>query len=527
MKGENLIIKDWRNIDISFGLIYPNIHKIGMSSYSIRLLYFLLNSYDNIVCERVFLPDNVKYPSHAFYNPKNQIRSVENRILLDEFDILGFSLQFENDFKNILWILEDSRIPIKNQARESITKEDGSPYPLIIAGGPVATSNPIPFSLFFDLFFIGDSEPNLEPFLKLFETYKDGKIDKKELLKKAQSIEGLFVPSLNNKVIRAVKQDLDQAPIPDYQLLSKSSEKNQIFMSNYFIEINRGCPFKCKFCISSFHNSPFRNRSFNKIINAIDNGIKYSHFDTISMIGSCVSANPKFAEICEYILENGIRFTIPSIRIEHLNAKIIQLFEVGNIKTITLAPETGSEKLRYKLGKKISDEKIYSVLEDLKKSKIRNVKLYFLIGLPEETNENIDDTIDMLKNFENMGFDKDSLRVNINPLIPKLNTPYENKPDFFLDENINKLKLAYQKIENETKKLPSIKLKFQNISRIIKNAKLQALISLGDKKIGLLLTNYYLEGAHFGALRKAEKMADITINDYFQKIRNGLSPWRI
>ncbi len=527
MLDENLIIKDWRTVDFSFGLIYPNIYKIGMSSYSIRLLYYLINSYENIVCERIFLPEKVKYPAHAYYDFKTQIRSIENKVFLDEFDILGFSIQFENDFKNILWILEDSLIPITSQAREHHIKEDGRQFPLIIAGGPVTTSNPMPFSPFFDLMFIGDSEPNLDLFFKLFKNYIHNKIDYKELLKRAQLIEGIYVPSLNNKVNRAIQKDLNKGPIPDYQILAKLLDKRHIFEQNYFIEVNRGCPYQCKFCISSFHNAPFRNRSYKKIINAIDKGIKVASFDTISLIGSCVSAHPKFHEICEYIIDKGKRISIPSIRIEHLSPKIIKILEISGIKTITLAPETGSEPLRFALGKQISNEKIYSIVSEIRYSKIRNIKFYFLIGLPKETEEDIEETIKMIKTINDMGFDKDSLKINVNPLIPKLNTPYEFKIDFFLSEKINKLRLAYQKIMKELKNMPSIKLKFQNIREIVNNAKLQTLISVGDRDISFLLINYYLEGANFGALRKAEKLVDFTINDYFLTYRNGYSPWKI
>jgi len=527
MLKENLIIKDWRTVDFSFGLIYPNIYKIGMSSYSIRLLYYLINSYENIVCERIFLPGKIKYPANRYYEPKTQIRSIENKVLLDEFDILGFSIQFENDFKNILWILEESMIPIISQDRKNHHKEDGRHYPLIIAGGPVVTSNPLPFSNLFDLMFIGDSEPNIDFFFKEFNRYIHNKIRYKELLKRTQLIEGIYVPSLNNRVKRAIQQDLNLAPIPDYQIIAELLEKKNIFEQNYFIEINRGCPYHCKFCISSFHNSPFRNRSHNKIINTIDKAIKVASFDTFSLIGSCVSAHPKFYEICKYIIDKGKSFSIPSIRIEHLSPKIIKILEKSGIKTITIAPETGSESLRYALGKKISNEKIYSTIREIKDSKIRNIKFYFLIGLPNEEEKDIDETIKMIKTINDMRFNKDSLKINVNPLIPKLNTPYENEIDFFLRENINKLKLSYQKIIKELNHLPSIKLKFQNIREIINNSKLQALISNGDKEISFLLTNYYFEGANFGALRKAEKMCYFTIEDYFQKIKAGYHPWKL
>ncbi|MHA1491002.1 MAG: B12-binding domain-containing radical SAM protein [Promethearchaeota archaeon] len=526
MFDENAIIKDWRKIDISFGLIYPNIYKLGMSSYSIRLLYFLLNSNDKIACERFFLPEGkIKFPASKDYKSPNLLRSIENKVLPKEFDILGFSLHFENDFKNILWFLEKASIPLSSlERRESIIRGKNY-YPIIIGGGPVATSNPIPLSKIFDFFFIGDSEPNLNLFLELFLSYKFKEINFQEFLKRARLIQGIFVPSLNNKTKRSTLKNLDEAPIPNFQLMSSSTNNGNIFENNFFVEINRGCPFKCKFCLSSFHNTPFRNRSYEKIIDSIKENLKYSNFNTISLIGSCVSSHPKFKKICDYIINQGKRLTIPSIRIEHLTSEVMCLLEKGGIKTITLAPETGSEKLRYELGKKISNDKIYSVLRDIKKTKIKNVKLYFLIGLPNENDEDINEIIILLKNISKIGFGPNSIRVNVNPFVPKLNTPYEKKIDFYLDKNFKTFKLKYQKLERELKNIASIKLKFKKTKLIVNNAKLQTLFSLGDKKVSDILLNYYLNGANFGSFRRAEKELNFSINDFLLKIKAGYRPW--
>ncbi|MFX0106217.1 MAG: B12-binding domain-containing radical SAM protein, partial [Candidatus Hodarchaeota archaeon] len=429
MISENFIVKDWRKIDFSFGLVYPNVYKLGMSSYSIRLLYFLINSYENIACERIFLPDNLnlKFPASKDYSSKKYIRSLESKVLPKEFDILGFSLHYENDFKNILWILEKAEIPLTSQERqERITKNEAQ-FPIIIGGGPVVTSNPMPLSKIFDILFIGDSEQNLKLFFEVFQEYKNNEISFQPFLEKVSQIEGIYIPTLNNKTIRYVLQNIDESPIPIYQLISKSSGDKYIFESNFFVEINRGCPFRCKFCISSFHNSPFRNRSYENIINVIENSIKYSNFEAISLIGSCVSSHPKFRQICEFIINTGKRLTIPSIRIEHLTPDIILLLEQAGIKTITIAPEAGSESLRFAIGKMISNEKIITVLTQIRDSQVKNVKFYFLIGLPDEKEENIDDIIDLLKSIDQLGFKRNSLRVNINPFIPKLNTPYEKE----------------------------------------------------------------------------------------------------
>ena len=527
MLKENIIIKDWRNIDLSFGLIYPNIYKIGMSSYSIRLLYFMINSYDNFACERIFLPENITYPASKDFSSENKIRSIENKIHPQEFDILGFSIQFENDYRNILWILEKAGIPLTyKERRESLIKRNYN-YPFIIGGGPAVTSNPLPLSKIFDFFFIGDSETNLESVLNTTLSYKSKKIDFHAFLNQIKLVKGIFIPSLNNKVKRAVLNNLDNSPIPDFQLISKTSRENTIFEENFFIEVNRGCPFQCKFCISSFHNLPFRNRSFENIKESIKLGIKYSKFDTLSLIGSCVSAHPKFYEICDFILDKGKKLKIPSIRIDHITPEIIQVIEKSNIKTITIAPESGSEKVRYELSKKISNDKIFSVLKEIQNSRIKNIKFYFLIGLPNETEEDIYETIKFLKDISKLGFKRNSLRVNVNPFIPKLNTPYEKEVDFYLKKNFNSFTLKFKKLENGLKNIPSIKLKFHNSKNIIKNARLQTLLSLGDIEVSDLLINYYLNGASFGALRRAVRELNFSSDNYLLKIKSCYSPWKI
>lgn len=527
MFEESLIIKDWRKIDLSFGLIYPNTYQMGMSSYSIRLLYFMINSNPNYACERFFLPEKRKYPASGDNSSFNRIRSIENRFLPTDFDILGFSVHFENDFKNILWLLEKAQIPLESKKRLSYLSRNSEHYPLVIGGGPAITSNPLPMSKVFDLFFIGDVEPNLKEFFDKFLDFKSRNYSIKDFFTKLSKIEGIYIPSIDNPTNRTVLEDLNQSPTPVYQLLSKSENIKKIFEENYFIEINRGCPFRCKFCLSSFHNYPFRNKSFDEIIKSIKNGLKYSNFEKFSFIGSCVSSHPRFSEICEFILNSGKRFSIPSIRIEHVTPKIIQILERGDIKTITIAPETGNDSLRYDLNKKVSNDSILRAIEMIRKSKIKNIKFYFLIGLPGETDDDIIEIVTLLKSIEKLGFTGNQLKVNINPFVPKLNTPYENKCHYYLSENLHILLERFKTLERELRRLSSIKIKFKAPKRTINAARLQTLISLGDSSISELLLRYYANGATMGALRRVEKELGFSIDDYFRKIQEGYKPWTI
>ncbi|MFX0076340.1 MAG: B12-binding domain-containing radical SAM protein [Candidatus Hermodarchaeota archaeon] len=524
MHNESVLIKDWRNIDLTFGLIYPNIYQVGMSSYSIRLLYHIINSNERYACERIYLPKGVKFPASKDFSSVNDLRSIENQILPKEFDILGFSVHYENDFKNVLWILEKAEIPLDSKQRHQKHSQE---YPLIIGGGPALTSNPLPLSSVFDLFFIGDAEPNLNNFLRVYEEAKSETISFDSFLSKVAEIEGIFVPILNNTINRVFLRDLNKSPAPTFQLLSKPDRERIIFESNYFIEVNRGCPFQCKFCISSFHNHPFRNKSYEEIIKAIETGLKFSDFEKISLIGSCVSSHPKFAEICEYILDAGKVFSVPSIRIEHLTPKVIQIFERCGVESITIAPETGTESLRYDLGKKISNNKILEVLGLIKNSKIKNVKFYFLVGIPNESDKDIEEIITLFQQIDEIGFKKNQLRVNVNPFVPKLNTPYENQCFFYLAENLDALKMKFATLERGLKKFASIKIRFQYPKKIVNNARLQTLFSLGDRNTAKILLTYYHYGANMGAMRRTENELNFSIDEYFKKVQAGYKPWKI
>jgi radical SAM superfamily enzyme YgiQ (UPF0313 family) len=340
-------------------------------------------------------------------------------------------------------------------------------------------------------------------------------------------IDGIFIPNSNNPVKRVVLKNLDDSPSPIIQLLANSHSEKPIFERNYFIEVNRGCPYNCKFCISSFHNYPFRNKSYEEIKKIIDNAIESIDFQKFSLIGSCVSSHPKFLNICNYIIDKGKSFSIPSIRIDHITPQIIEILEKGKVKTVTIAPETGSDSLRFDIGKRIPNEKVIEVLGLIKKSKIKSVKFYFLIGLPNEKEQDITEIINLMKKIDKLGFSKGQLKVNINPFIPKLNTPYQTSSLLYSSENLNKLKLIFHRLEKELKPIKSISLKFGNIKNELIDAKLQTLISLGDRNISELLVNYYSKGAARGALKAAENELNYDINSYLNKIQNGYNPWNL
>jgi len=536
IEEQNIIKKDWRKIKLSFALVYPNIYRLGMSSYAIHLLYSLLNSRDDTVCERYFLPENIKYPASQDNTVKiGRIFSMENQIALKEFDVLGFSIQFENDYKNLLWIIEAAGIPLRTMDRIKISQDQGQIYPLVIAGGPCATSNAMVLSEYVDLFFIGDVEPSINEFLDLATESKEKFSNLNHNLELFQKIHNIFIPSKKNECKRAVLKSLDESttPIPQIRAIFNDpilkvkkgkKEKGLAFGDTFLLEINRGCPFSCKFCISCHHNSPFRNRTFENIIKTINHATELQEIRKIAFIGSSVTSHPKFKEICKFLNKRKINFMIPSIRIDTITSELLQILEQGDIRTLTIAPETGYENLRYAIGKKISNEQIINAVKIIKDSNIRNIKFYFLVGLPGEWDDDVNAIVDLMIDISNLGFEKNSLKVNINPFIPKLNTPFQIYVDYFSKLNIKDLKNKLERIKNRLYKLPPIKLKIKNIKRIINEALIQTIFSVGDEKVSKLLYDYYYEGATLSALKKAAKKVSFSFDTYFEKIKEGFKP---
>jgi radical SAM superfamily enzyme YgiQ (UPF0313 family) len=212
--------------------------------------------------------------------------------------------------------------------------------------------------------------------------------------------------------------------------------------------------------------------------------------------------------------------------LEHITPELIKICEKAGIKTITIAPETGGDFLRGQLGKTFSNDDIIKKVILIRKSSIRNIKFYFLIGLPGESNDNIYEIVKLIKKIGELDFPNNSLRVNVNPFIPKLNTPYEFQTTYFVRDKLKILKFRIDILIKSLKKLSYVKLKVKNPKELVNQARLQTLISLGDEKVAELLVEYYRLGANLGSLRRAENYLNISIDDYFKKVNSGFKPWK-
>ncbi len=403
-------------------LYYPNTYYIGMSNLGFQTIFHILKTIPDIYCERGFYPD---------------LSSFETKTPLKKFDLIIFSISFEIDFINIIEILLKTEIEIFSEKRNT---------PFLAAGGIAITLNPYLYKNVFDVQFIGEGEELIKEFINEFLANKN-----------FSKIKGIFTKYDNFPDRRVYYKD-------DLVSHSVIITPETIFSNSLLIEIARGCLFACNFCAVSYNYKPFRPRNKEKILSIIT--MHKDNYQKIGLISSNVCSHPDFFEIGECILKLNKKFSISSLRLDTLKEETIDLLKKANNNTFTVAIETGSEKLRKKINKKLTDKQIFNAIELFIKKKVLNLKFYFLVGLPEEEFEDIIEIVNIIKKFKsiyhkNRNYLKHfgKFTISINPFIPKRNTPFFN----YKIEDITSLMQKYSFLKKELKKIPNVELIFENI----------------------------------------------------------------
>lgn len=387
------------------GLIYPNSggYAVAMSGLSIKLLYHLMNRSPNIFAERIFFsPKSITPP-----------QSIETGRFLPQFDVLAFSFQFELDYINALRILQRSNIPIHRKLRTTA-------HPLIIAGGPAITTNPDPLLDVFDLIFVGEFESIANAFL---DAVGQGK--HLDIFDTLLDLPGFYPSEESKKRTPVVTPNLDEVDYPTAQVRPVSSlGRKRGGLHGYFLQVSRGCPHACHFCLIGRHFRPHRERSLEILKQLIDVGGKESQTDFFSLIGSSTADYSHITDLIAYFLETGQKFSLPSLRVDS-GLEVLELLQRTGLNSLTIAPESGSDNIRQKIGKKITNTQIQQFITQANQNKILRFKLYFIIGFtPDPVNESheIIDLVDKIL-FSNPDL---HLNVSITPLIPKAGTKLGN-----------------------------------------------------------------------------------------------------
>ena len=487
---KNTFIKNHKQVDVHFGLCYPNIYKTAMSSLGYNILYNQINERDDTWCERIIYPNE---------------KSIESNTPPKYFNILSFTLQFEEDYFNVLEMLKKSDIPLKREDR----KEND---PLIIAGGPCPTANPMPLSDYIDLFIIGEGENTINAFIDEY------KISKKKL-ENYLEIPGIYIPKFNNKTKISLVNDMNSTYHITEPVISKSDDENYqtIFNNTIMLNVSRGCTRGCRFCMSGYLYRPTRETDYKKLIDVALTTRQKTGMNNITLIGAAVSDYGQLEELTENLENEGFLISTPSLRLESITRDTLETLKRSGLKTVTLAPESIS-RLRKVINKEVEDEKIFEIIQDAINLDFK-IKLYFLIGIPGESLDDIKELVEYMKKIAGMHHNIRNVKFSINPIIPKPQTPLQWEEYDFKD------------IKNKTRFIQKEMKRYNIKCESPKKGLIQYILSCGNSDIGELIEKSLTKKPTLKEWReKTPKYEiddelpwnniDVGINEKFLKIEN-------
>ena len=465
-------------------IVYPNTYFVGMSNLGLHIIYEEINLRNDSVCERIFLPE--KKELEAYDKTKTPLMSVETQRPMHQFDVVAFDVTFEMDYFHIPLMLRHGRVPIMGKDR---TEFD----PIVIAGGPCATFNPEPFADFIDAFIIGEGEGIVSRVLDIIRDGKMEGLDRHAILRQLANISGVYVPSLYVPIYSDDGEFkgyhiADGAPKTikrHFEMLTSGGEtvvatNYTEFGAMYIIEVARGCGRHCRFCMAGYCFRVPRVRPLEILKEGVDRAEKLGK--KVGLMGAAISDYPEVDELVTYIRSKDMRYSCASLRADSLTQAVVDGLADSGQKTITIAPETGSERLRRVINKGISEEHLQNAATLSAKSGIQHMRLYIMIGLPTETDEDIEAIVGLAERTQAHMVEvgcKGRLTLSINPFIPKPFTPFQW--------------MAMDNQKTVEKKLQYIKKALQKNRRIEvlvespKEAYIQGVLARGDRRLGAVL----------------------------------------
>ncbi|VTY43626.1 radical SAM protein [Veillonella atypica] len=504
-------------------IVYPNTYFVGMSNLGLHIIYEEINLHPSSVCERIFLPE--KKELDVYDKTKTPLMSVETQRPMHQFDVVAFDVTFEMDYFHIPLMLRYGRVPVMSEDRTGFD-------PIVIAGGPCATFNPEPFADFIDAFIIGEGEGIVTAVLERIRKGRENGESREETISALAQIDGVYVPVLytpqydDNK--RFVGYDIaDGAPKiirRHFEALTSGGEtviatNFTEFGAMYIIEVARGCGRHCRFCMAGYCFRVPRVRPLDILKEGVDRAEKLGK--KVGLMGAAISDYPEVDELVTYIRSKDMRYSCASLRADSLTQAVVDGLADSGQKTITIAPETGSERLRRVINKGISEENLRTAAQLSAKSGIQHMRLYIMIGLPTETDEDIDAIIGLAERTQahmaEVGC-KGRLTLSINPFIPKPFTPFQW--------------MAMDHQKSVEKKLQYIKKSLQKNRRIEvlvespKEAYIQGVLARGDRRLGKVLAACALDRGS-KSFKSEMKKAGLDMDDcnYRERKFEDYLPW--
>ena len=516
------VFHSWTEKRYRIALVYPNTYHQGMSNLGFLTVYHLLNQRNDCLCERFFLPEKEALAKSACF-----LLSLESSHRLTDFDLVAFSISFENDYLNLPIIFNLAGIPFFSADRDQS-------WPLILFGGVCAFINPEPLAEVVDLVAIGEAEPILPGLLDIL---LDKSQDRKECYQKLAQLPGIYVPrfytpvyaetgevtqinpakGLPAQIDRQFLHDLDQSPSRSFIQASDTEFGNMALT-----EVSRGCSRGCRFCAAGFVYLPPRERSLDNLLDQVDIGL--CQRGRIGLVAAAVSDYSEIQELQQGILERHGQISMSSLRLDAIDSEEVEkLYQAGH-KSVAIAPEAGSQRMRDFINKGISEEQILASVRMLADGGIKNLKLYYIIGFPDEQQSDIDAIITLTENISAIWREAGrkrgqlgNLTLSVNPFIPKPFTPFQ----WAGMEKEGSLKKKLRFLQSAVSRIPNTRMNNESIRAAI----LQTFLSRGDRRIGQLLPKL----AAGDNLKQLCKKSGLSLDFYVNRERGAEEcfPWEV
>ncbi len=525
------VLKDWGG-KLRVGLAFPNRYSVGMSNLGFQSVYAAFNRHENIVCERFFYPEPEDL-ALAGENP-GHLLSVESQRPVRDFHFLAFSIAYENDYVNVLEMLGMAGLPVR-------TADRSAEHPLVAAGGVAVFLNPEPLSSFMDFFFIGEAEAILSDYLAFLDQIRNGNLSRSEILESlVAQVGGIYVPSLYEVSygkdgtlesfqpragtaapdrVTYRRADLGTAPPCQTAILTPATEFSDVTL----LEIGRGCGRGCRFCAAGFVYRPVRYRKADSLIAAVQS--MGSGNPRVGLVSAAVSDHPEVSFLCESLINMGRSLSFSSLRADTITPEIASALESSRHRAVAIAPEAGSERLRRVINKNLETDQILLAVQQLTEKGILNLKLYFMIGLPTESTEDLEGIVDMAKLIKHHVLkisrgrkQLGTITLSIHSFVPKPFTPFQ----WVGFAGNNELRSRARWIQNALRKVPNVRVHFD----LPKWAYVQGLLSRGDRRVGDLL-----EKVALGGIPWSRAFQEFPVNPDFWVMRergpDELFPWEV
>lgn len=494
---------------VTICLVYPNTYHIGMSNLGFQGIYTLLNRSPDIACERAFLPDLEDMNEHM--RTGTEILSLESKKPLNRFDIVAFSVSFENDYPHILTILRMAKIPVRG-------KERGEGHPLLIMGGVCSFFNPEPVAEFFDLCVIGEAEEVLP---ELMEAHRASK-NREELYERAKDLEGIYLPKfyrldylpdagiskrevLGNAPVMIKRRFVND--ISKYRLGPSIITPETEFSQMYLMEAMRGCPWNCRFCVAGSVYKPVRKKEVDTLKEEIREASS-----TTGRIGLIAPSLTDYPHTKDVLSIEGIDFSITSLRASQKSAELIPFLK-GN-RSVSIAPEAGTERLRRVIDKRITEENILETSNRILAQGIETLRLYFMVGLPTEDQRDIEGIVSLVKNIRKISR-RGNIVLTLSTFVPKPFTPFQWHPM----ERMETVKDRLKSVKKGLITLKGVKV-FHDVP---KYAYMQGLFSRGDRRVSRVLEG--MEGIDDWRKACANSGIDVEFYLFRQRDLHEMLPW--